>query len=841
MTYDESEKHDLGLVAADRQMEQFSNAEKKNLTLLDETDSPISVSEAESGYDDAGATSPLQIIRRLMRGRYHWAVILGVIGGTIGGMIGYRGGRQLYQSVGEIRVLPVVPIVLHRIDENEQIPMFDEYIDAQVAIARSQSVVMNAMQSDTWQQTRRGLSDADLLKFMSQLNVVKQGDLIQISFTDPDSNAALVATRAVVGAYLNAYQAQDTTNGKTRNELLAGREQTWLDEKENLRKQILAVATPYGSDDLGSVIAFRQAEANKLQASLHELELARAIKLGQIATTQSSATATELTVDEIAAMDGRMRSYVQDRDARKQQIVELQVHQVLDDNPQMVFARAMLDVDNKQINEYAADFRTYWAKKQSTAVSGASSNLANLSVEDIDAQYKPIKQLYDKAYEELLTLGRDDLHMKELKAGVETAQQHIDEFKSRLEQLDVESSLSGRLNVISSGDRPLQPFRDTRITNAWAGGMGGGIIGVALVIAIGFFSRRLTSPEDAQTGLVACPILGVLPTLEADRSDPDTAALAAHSLHSIRALLQVSSGEHPIFGVTSPTPGSGKSSLTVSLGISFATAGAKTLLIDIDLIGRGLSSRTDPSIRRRLGRVLMKQGLINLAQLNSAIAEVPLSHPRRMIGEILVARGEVSAENVNRALTIQEGTKVGLFDVLEGSRLEDCVASTGIRNLWVLGVGDANPDNAHRLSPRTLSALLKRAREKFDVVLIDTGPIPGSVEASLVAAEVDGVILTVARGESRALMQQCVRRLQMVKASVAGIVFNRVRSRELVRYGSISATTSSGRVIPIDPESVEDGTLAEIAERLGPMPAAVINSGGASKSFPKAPRMAVVG
>jgi hypothetical protein len=90
-------------------------------------------------------------------------------------------------------------------------------------------------------------------------------------------------------------------------------------------------------------------------------------------------------------------------------------------------------------------------------------------------------------------------------------------------------------------------------------------------------------------------------------------------------------------------------------------------------------------------------------------------------------------------------------------------------------------------------------------------------------------------------MQQCVRRLQMVKASVAGIVFNRVRSRELVRYGSISATTSSGRVIPVDPEALEDGTLAEIAGRLGPLPAAVINSGGASKSFPKGPRLAAVG
>ncbi len=55
----------------------------------------------------------------------------------------------------------------------------------------------------------------------------------------------------------------------------------------------------------------------------------------------------------------------------------------------------------------------------------------------------------------------------------------------------------------------------------------------------------------------------------------------------------------------------------------------------------------------------------------------------------------------------------------------------------------ANGQNLHAstLSPAALRRLIEEARKHFDTILIDTGPVLGSIEASLVAAAVDAVVL----------------------------------------------------------------------------------------------------
>ena len=40
------------------------------------------------------------------------------------------------------------------------------------------------------------------------------------------------------------------------------------------------------------------------------------------------------------------------------------------------------------------------------------------------------------------------------------------------------------------------------------------------------------------------------------------------------------------------------------------------------------------------------------------------------------------------------------------------------------------------------------------MILVDTGPILGSIEASLVCAAADGVVLAVSRGQSRPLVEK---------------------------------------------------------------------------------------
>jgi tyrosine-protein kinase Etk/Wzc len=129
--------------------------------------------------------------------------------------------------------------------------------------------------------------------------------------------------------------------------------------------------------------------------------------------------------------------------------------------------------------------------------------------------------------------------------------------------------------------------------------------------------------------------------------------------------------------------------------------------------------------------------------------------------------------------------------VLGGTPLEDCVVETCFPNVSVLPVGRADGQDFERLSPIALARVLDQCRERYDTVLVDTGPIVGSLEASFVAAKAHEVILVVRRGEVRTQVDEAIARLEQVGARIAGVVFNRASAADVVRskYASGSRST----------------------------------------------------
>jgi Mrp family chromosome partitioning ATPase len=266
--------------------------------------------------------------------------------------------------------------------------------------------------------------------------------------------------------------------------------------------------------------------------------------------------------------------------------------------------------------------------------------------------------------------------------------------------------------------------------------------------------------------------------------------------------------------------GTGKTSLTLALGVSFAAADSRTLLIDCDLVGGGLTSRANAIVKRKIGRVLQREGLLTDEQLEEAMRLA--SGSRRRLGEILVELGHLKAEELDSALVAQQKGSVGLLDAINGEALSECVAATGIQGLSVLPLGGARAQHASKVTPAALRRVLAEARKHYDTILIDTGPAPGSLEASVVAAEVDGVILCVSRGEQRPLAEQCVAHLQSVGARVAGVVFNRAETTDVSGvYGKSSGRGSAPAVGGVPAR----GTAAESA-RFGPMAQAVTYGSG---------------
>ena len=138
----------------------------------------------------------------------------------------------------------------------------------------------------------------------------------------------------------------------------------------------------------------------------------------------------------------------------------------------------------------------------------------------------------------------------------------------------------------------------------------------------------------------------------------------------------------------------------------------------------------------------------------------------------------------------------------------------------ILTTGRARANDAFSLSPTAVARLLNEARSLYEVILIDTGPILGSVEAATLAPAVDGVLFAIARDQQRTLVDRAVHRIQTLGAHIEGFVFNRAASSD---FGGSFSASSSGRSRSFCDDPLDAAPPLEIKEftAFGPLVNAV--------------------
>jgi capsular exopolysaccharide synthesis family protein len=228
-------------------------------------------------------------------------------------------------------------------------------------------------------------------------------------------------------------------------------------------------------------------------------------------------------------------------------------------------------------------------------------------------------------------------------------------------------------------------------------------------------------------------------------------AAAARCVHDLRVRLQPPSATEPrTYLITSASSGEGKSSLAAALALSFSAAGFRTLLVDCDLTSRRLSAGFDA-------------------------ADLP---------GVMEATGDAEPS----ILRVRSG-------------------------LSIMAAGKCRPHDACRLAPTATARLFTTIRDRFDVVLIDSDPILTGITASVLAPQVDGVIMTLARGQEHTLVHSATKHLRMLGANLIGAVFNRADASEFRAVVSQQA-----------PSQGKPRMLPERLHRFGPLVASMLSS-----------------
>ncbi len=251
----------------------------------------------------------------------------------------------------------------------------------------------------------------------------------------------------------------------------------------------------------------------------------------------------------------------------------------------------------------------------------------------------------------------------------------------------------------------------------------GALIGLLLGVA-GAVLRDLldTSVKNAEelAELTGHAVMSVVPTDNSvDKhpliTDPGVSPTRGEPYRVLRTNLQFTGidSRNRTIQITSVLPNEGKTTVSANLAIAFAQSGRRVLLIDADLRHPSLAAMLD---------------LDNSVGVTTAL--------------------------------------------LTGADLEACV-QTHATGIDVLATGPTPPNPAEVLETEAMTALLNRARESYDIVVIDTPPLLPVADPAILASKVDGVLLIARYGRTRKdELLRATQRLAAVDARVLGVLLN---------------------------------------------------------------------
>ena len=127
---------------------------------------------------------------------------------------------------------------------------------------------------------------------------------------------------------------------------------------------------------------------------------------------------------------------------------------------------------------------------------------------------------------------------------------------------------------------------------------------------------------------------------------------------------------------------------------------------------------------------------------------------------------------------------VGLTNFLTSDvRLEEVVVQTQVENLYFMPSGILPADSAGILNSQRMSELIEDVKSRFDLVLIDSPPILGVSDASVLANEADMTLIVVQhRKLPRSMLLRVKQAVENVGGNVLGVVLNNVDVRSDSQY-----------------------------------------------------------
>jgi capsular exopolysaccharide synthesis family protein len=706
-----------------------------------ESAAPLGTSEARglgglyAPADDEGDRSSMPMPTLGMFLRYKWTIILifALIAIPANALI-WTQLHPVYQAKATVQVSPIIPRLVFKTEDSGMIPLYQNYMNTQVSLLQTPKLLERVLDREDVKQTRwyrdfpADPTVEDLLETLS-VRAKNKTELIEIVVTARKAADAEVMANAVLDQY-DRFTVEERVKSDTEVRDQLEKEFTKISTRiDDFESDLSRLRSKLGTTEPDLVLSQNKAYLDDLERQMQKAE----DELAEVTWQQEDVTRrmqaanqaeqdgdddTATVNDELAFdYDAEWRTLnKQLRDA--EYAVEVARQDYGESHPKM--RTALLGVDHARALLKERE-RQLIANPGSPTADGAVGGVAIVDqfasrVGLLTKRKEALKNRLDDQRSKFAAALHDTEELMETKSQLSHQKDLYEAVRMRMTQKEMEGKVQGTIRTFPAYE-PVTPARDRRTVLSLLSIFGGLAAGLALAYVRAGTSQAIYEIDDVG-GAARAPVLGALPILReaAGMAEIDASGAQSESIRMVRTALlnRIERNEGRVFAITSSGPGEGKTTLAVLLARSLARCGKRVLLVDADLR------------HARLDRVF----------------GIPVAP--------------------------------GLSGLLGGRAKDETAISADVaKNLHVIPAGDcAGMDDFELLANGAFTAGLKRWRDQFDVVLIDSPPVLPVADACILARQTDGTILVVREKRSRRTeVIAAVTSLGAAGARIIGTVF----------------------------------------------------------------------
>jgi len=669
--------------------------------------------------------------------KYFWLIILFLISGVVAAVVWLNNQIPIYESIAQVkveqRVMETSPSMGGGGDIGESLQGLEMLQTIQLGF-KSRSLAQRIAEKMDLKNRKDFIADTRLKEAVSddaftgyllansRAELIQGTRLITVSFDHPDPKVAQEMTDAFIREYIALEGEQRLGAASVNLSYLIEEKRTLEGKLKKSEEDLTGYTRKLGSvsvdGELNLIAEQLQALNTQLTATKTE-RLRLENDLAQIRRVKDNPQAL-LEVGSIAQLGeiSNLRSQLNSLDVEISRLRERYGSK----NPQLVQLESQREAVQKAL--FAEALRA--PQTVELAMQSAQQNEKSME-QAVAAQEKKVIDVKDLSIQANVLQRQIDADKMAYQAVLQRLNEETSQARSQPVFIQVVDSAGPAYKV---SPKPLQAFAIAVFISLALSG--------ATVFLLAYLDSSFKSVDEVEA-VLGVPVLAAIPrfdekkrkkqsgeTEEQDLSKlpllEDPFSFASESYRTLRTGVLMHEDENHTILMTSAAPEEGKSTNSINLAISMAQHGSRTLLIDCDLrkptIGKRLTGRSDQN---------------------------------------------------------------GLAELLtESVEFENVLVESSVENLFILPAGKVSKHSGELLLRRRhFERVLKKAREQFDHVIVDSAPLL-AVSDTLAIARYFKTICMVVRSHKtpRRMTKRAIDLLKRAHRAPTGVIFGIVPPEE---------------------------------------------------------------